>query len=247
MVIWLVFLIVWLFVILVIRLLISIRMLLLINKPLGLSSFDIIRILRRTKGIRKIGHAGTLDPLATGLMILATDQDTKKLTQLTGLDKTYECEVEFGKRSTSGDADGVITQGVLRDVSHDEFEKTLKNFVGEIEQRPPQTSAIKIGGKRAYALAREGIKVEMPTRIVRVDSIEILEWAWPRLRLRIACGKGTYIRSIAIDLGEAFGTGAYLTGLTRTAIGEFLLENAEELPEEEVAKFTGRFGGSNKL
>ncbi|PIQ77261.1 tRNA pseudouridine(55) synthase, partial [Candidatus Peregrinibacteria bacterium CG11_big_fil_rev_8_21_14_0_20_46_8] len=136
-------------------------MILLIDKPTGISSFDVIRILRRTKiepGGKKIkmGHAGTLDPLASGLMIIATEADTKRIEEFMGLPKEYECELEFGKRSISGDADGEMSEGNLRDISREEFEEVLQRFIGTIEQRPPQTSAVKIGGKRAYKLAREG-------------------------------------------------------------------------------------------
>lgn len=202
---------------------------LLIDKPKGITSFDVIRHLRKKLGVRKMGHAGTLDPLATGLLIIATGSATKEISRYMDLPKEYEVLIEFGKVSTTYDADGEISQGVLRDVSRTEFEDNLKNFIGEILQTPPIFSAKKIAGVRAYDLARQGKEVKLEPRKIKIDRIEILKWDWPFVSLRINCGKGTYIRSLAHDIGKKLGCGGYVKELRRTAIGEFKVENAERI------------------
>lgn len=200
---------------------------LLIDKPSGITSFDVIRQLRRKLGIRKMGHAGTLDPLATGLLIIGLEKGTKELSRYMGLPKEYEVLVEFGKVSTTYDADGElrIADCELR-IARVEFEEVLKNFIGEISQMPPQFSAKRINGRRAYDLARRGEQAALKPVKVFIENIEILEWNWPFARLRVRCGKGTYIRSLAHDLGEALGCGGYVKELRRTAIGEFRVEKA---------------------
>lgn len=200
-----------------------------IDKPSGITSFDVIRRLRRKLNIKKMGHAGTLDPLATGLLIVGVGPGTKELTKYLGLPKEYEFLVEFGKISTTYDADGEITNGKLRAVTRNEFENELENFIGEILQIPPAFSAKKIKGKCAYDLARKGEKVELAPQKVTINSIEILEWNWPFVKLRVKCSKGTYIRSLAHDLGQKFGCGGYVKELRRTAIGDFRVEQAEKL------------------
>ncbi|MBI2638956.1 tRNA pseudouridine(55) synthase TruB [Candidatus Peregrinibacteria bacterium] len=204
---------------------------LLIDKPSGITSFDVIRRLRQKLGIRKMGHAGTLDPLATGLLIIGLEKATKELAAYMGLPKEYEVLVEFGKVSTTYDAQGELRMmnDELQDVSREDFEKILKNFIGEIDQTPPQFSAIRVKGKRAYDLARRGEKVELASRKVRIDSIEILDWNWPFVSLRVKCGKGTYIRSLAHDIGQKIECGGYVKELRRTAIGDFRVENAQQL------------------
>lgn len=202
---------------------------LLIDKPKGITSFDVIRRLRNKLGIKKMGHAGTLDPLATGLLIIAIGFATKEISKYMNLPKEYEVLMEFGKTSTTYDADGEITNCVLRDVGRSEFEKVLENFIGEISQTPPIFSAKKIKGVRAYDLARQGKEVKLEPRIVKIDRIEILEWNWPLVRLRVNCGKGTYIRSLANDIGEKLDCGGYVKELRRTAIGEFKVEDAEKI------------------
>lgn len=207
-----------------------------IDKPKGITSFDVIRILRRQLGIRKMGHAGTLDPLATGLLIIATGKATKEISKYMGLPKEYEVEIEFGKTSTSYDADGEISVGSLRAVSREEFEEILPKFIGEIEQMPPIYSALKIKGVRAYDLARKGEAVTLMPRKVNVESIKIITWQWPVVSLKINCGKGTYIRSIAHDIGQMLGCGGYVRELRRTAIGEFRVENAKKLDVSNDAR-----------
>ncbi|MEK7524052.1 MAG: tRNA pseudouridine(55) synthase TruB [Patescibacteria group bacterium] len=204
---------------------------LLIDKPSGITSFDVIRQLRRKLGIKKMGHAGTLDPLATGLLIIATGPATKQISNYMNLDKEYEALIEFGKVSNTYDADGTVESfGVeLSNITQQNFQENLKTFIGIIQQTPPAFSAVRIKGQHAYDLARKGIKVELQPRTVTINRIEILDFSWPLVRLKIACGKGTYIRSLAHDLGQKLGCGGYIKELRRTAIGEFRVENAERL------------------
>lgn len=204
---------------------------LLIDKPSGITSFDVIRRLRTKLGIRKMGHAGTLDPLATGLLIIGLEKATKELAHYMGLAKEYEVLIEFGKVSTTYDADGELqfTNSELSMMSREEFEKQLQNFVGDIQQTPPPFSAIHVNGKRAYDLARRGEEVKLEPRKIQISAIEILNFDWPLARLRVQCGKGTYIRSLAHDLGAALGCGGYVKELRRTAIGDFRVENASPL------------------
>lgn len=202
-----------------------------IDKPSGITSFDVIRQLRRKLGIQKMGHAGTLDPLATGLLIIGLGKATKELSKYMNLDKEYEVLIEFGKISTTYDADGKITGVIASSAGVDRlrFEFILKNFVGEIQQIPPAFSAKRIKGRRAYDLARRGETVSLAAITVRVENIEILEWNWPLVRLSVRCSKGTYIRSLAHDLGQQLGCGGYVKELRRSAIGNFHVRDAMPL------------------
>lgn len=201
-----------------------------IDKPSGMTSFDVIRELRKKLKIRKMGHAGTLDPLATGLLIIALESATKEISNYMNLPKEYEVLIEFGKISDSYDADGEIKEtDNLKEISRKDFEESLKGFIGEIDQMPPAFSAKRIKGQRAYDLARKGLKVDLKPNKVRIFSIEILDWKWPTVSLRVKCGKGTYIRSLAHDLGQRLGCGGYVKELRRTAIGEFRVLDAQKL------------------
>ncbi len=209
---------------------------LLINKPTGITSFDVVRKLRKILNLRKIGHAGTLDPLAEGLMILALGEGTKLLEFLLKENKTYEAEVTLGKESDTYDAEGVLKNISAKEISNGELKKALQKFRGKIQQIPPKYSALKINGQKAYELARQGKEVEMKVRDVEVFGIEILEYIYPTLKLKIDCSTGTYIRSIAHDLGQELKVGGYLTKLKRTKIGKYVLGNSVSLEEVEVAK-----------
>lgn len=198
----------------------------LIDKPSGITSFDVIRRLRGKLGIKKMGHAGTLDPLATGLLIIAVGSATKTLSTYMGMPKIYEVTIEFGVRSTTYDADGELSSGTMRTVSREEFEEILKKFIGTTSQVPPAFSAIRVNGTRAYDLARRGKKIALPPRTVEISSIAILDFVWPVVKLRVSCSKGTYIRSLAHDLGEETGCGAYVKALRRVAIGSYRVEDA---------------------
>lgn len=204
---------------------------LLIDKPSGITSFDVIRILRKKLGIRKMGHAGTLDPLATGLLIIGLGEGTKDLSKYIGLPKEYEVTIEFGKVSNTYDALGKVEGKRFRGeaMMRGKFEKTLSKFIGTTSQIPPKFSALKVKGKRAYELARKGISFQLAPRNVEIFSIEILAWEWPVVKLHVKCGKGTYIRSFAHDLGQALGCGGYVKELRREAIGEFRVEQAKKI------------------
>ena len=208
-----------------------------VDKPSGMSSFGAVarvrRILSEEVGHRvKVGHTGTLDPFATGLLILLAGKATKKAPELTKLDKEYAATIRLGAKSSTGDPEGEITitdDGI--NISRAQVEKTLVQFVGEIEQRPPIFSAIKVNGQRAYKLARAGKKVEIPTRKVQIYSIDIIDYAPPFLKIRTHVGSGTYIRTLAEDIGKALGCDAYTTELRRTKIADY---DINKLPLFEV-------------
>jgi tRNA pseudouridine55 synthase len=196
---------------------------LVIDKPAGVSSARIVaRVKRLLPRGTKIGHAGTLDPFATGVLLLLVGRATKLCERLMDSPKQYEATVKFGANTATDDPETIEEP---RDVgaipTGDQVDSALRGFVGEIMQRPPAFSAMKVAGRRAYDLARKGNLVELEPRIVRVYAIERLAYQWPLLSLRIDCGRGTYIRAIARDLGEALGVGGYLTALRRTRIGRF--------------------------
>ena len=204
---------------------------LLINKPKGITSFGVIRKARKVLNMRKIGHAGTLDPMAEGLLILALGEGTKLLEYLIKQNKTYEAEITFGSVSDTYDAEGEITKISNEEISIEDIKKALKNFQGKIQQIPPKYSALKINGQKAYELARKGDDVKMKAREVEIYDLEILDYVYPKLNLKIDCSTGTYIRSIAHDLGDVLKCGGHLTALKRTKVGKYLLENAIELEE----------------
>lgn len=208
----------------------------LIDKPAEMTSFGVVarirRVLTQQAGKKvKVGHTGTLDPFATGLMIIVTGKECKNADHYTKLDKVYEATFELGKISTTGDPEGDITDVSDMRPSTEDVTAILKRFTGEIRQRPPIFSAIKIGGQRAYKLARDGQEVEIPLRTVTVYSLELLAYEYPMLSVRAHVSSGTYIRSLAVDIGEALRTGAYCTQLRRTAINKWHVDEAKKLTD----------------
>ncbi len=202
----------------------------LVYKPTGISSFGVVARVRRITGIRKVGHAGTLDPEAEGLMIILVGKDyTRKADSFLKLDKSYEVEATLGQTSTTGDREGELAQVSDKQPSEDEVREALRKFQGEIMQTPPVYSAIKVGGQRAYKLAREGKEVTIEPRKVTVASIELLNYSYPKLSFRADVSSGTYIRSLVEDIGVALGTGAYMSALTRTRVGDYNLGDAVHL------------------
>lgn len=201
---------------------------LLIDKPSGWTSHDVVAYLRRKLGVRKVGHAGTLDPFATGLLIVGVGRDaTKKLAEFLKMDKSYEATVRLGARSDTDDRTGKIEERKIdRAPSHDDVRRALDRFIGTIEQIPPAYSAKKIAGKKMYELARRGLSVERKPATVTIHSIELLDYQWPIAKIRTTVSSGTYIRALARDLGEALGAGAYLEELRRTSIGPHDLTSA---------------------
>lgn len=206
--------------------------LLLINKPLGWTSFDAVNKLRYRLKIKKIGHAGTLDPLATGLLIICTGKMTKQIEEFMGLEKEYTGTFVIGQTTPSYDLETAVSEAQdISAITNDSILKAVKSLTGKISQLPPAHSAIKVGGKRAYKFARQGKDIELKPREVEVSEFEITSVALPLVNFRIVCSKGTYIRSLARDLGESLGVGAYLSQLCRTRIGSFTLENALTIDE----------------
>ena len=200
---------------------------LLIDKPRGWTSFDVVKKVRNVLGIRKVGHAGTLDPLATGLLIVCTGKMTKKTNELMGLQKEYTATLVVGQTTPSHDLEtetsqqkpiGHLTAGAIHNAA--------SGFMGEILQTPPAYSAVRVGGKRAYTMARAGKPVQLEPRTVEVSALEVEAMRLPEIDFRIVCSKGFYVRSFARDYGEALGTGAYLKALRRTAIGPYRVDHA---------------------
>lgn len=207
---------------------------LLIDKPDGMTSFGVVARVRRVFSEQagkkvKVGHTGTLDPFATGLLILCIGKETKNAMSYTKLDKVYEATIRLGQTSTTGDPEGDVTDVSDRQPSLDEVKEVVAKFVGEITQRPPIYSAIKVDGHRAYDLARAGKDVEIPTRQVTIHSLEIREYSYPELKIRTHVSSGTYIRTLAEDIGKALGTGAYCIQLRRTKVADWDVANAQTL------------------
>jgi tRNA pseudouridine55 synthase len=200
---------------------------LLINKPYEWTSFDVVNKLRYILKIKKIGHAGTLDPLATGLLIICTGKMTKQIDEFMGLEKEYTGKFVLGQTTPSHDLETVVSESTdISVLTQDQIHAAAKALTGNLQQLPPMHSAIKIGGKRAYQFARKGQDIELKHRAVDISVFEITALQLPEVAFRIVCSKGTYIRSIARDFGNALGVGAYLSELCRTRIGEYLLSDA---------------------
>lgn len=205
---------------------------LLINKPLRWTSFDVVNKLRGKLKIKKIGHAGTLDPLATGLLILCTGKMTKRIDEFQAQEKEYTGKFVIGKTTPSHDLETAVEDaGSIDHITEAELFAAAQKFTGVLQQIPPMHSAIKIDGKRAYKFARKGKDVELKPREVTVSIFEITAIEKPFVAFRIVCSKGTYIRSIARDFGNELGTGAYLASLCRTRIGSFKLSDALEIDQ----------------
>jgi len=209
---------------------------LLIDKPAEMTSFGVVarvrRVLSREAGKKvKVGHTGTLDPFATGLMIIVVGKECKNAGHYTKLDKVYEATFRLGQISTTGDPEGGLTDINSKVPTQSEIKDVLARFTGEISQRPPIFSAIKINGQRAYKLARDGQEVEIPLRNVTVYSLDLIEYDYPNIKIRTHVSSGTYIRSLAVDIGEALGTGAYCTQLRRTAINDWSVADAKKLSD----------------
>jgi len=202
---------------------------LLVDKPPGPTSHDLVDAVRRALGIRKVGHAGTLDPFASGLLIIGVGQATKRLSEFVGLDKEYLATLRLGAFSDTMDRTGHIVEapGPERQAPNArEVESVLKRFTGEIEQIPPMYSAKKVDGRKLYELARQGKEVERKPVRVTIHEIELFSYDWPLMKIRTRVSSGTYIRALAHDIGAALGCGAYLEELRRTKVGLFDVANA---------------------
>lgn len=224
-----------------------------IDKPPGMTSFGVVARVRRVLSHRagkkvKVGHCGTLDPFATGLLILVTGKECRNAMRYTKLDKVYEATFRLGQTSTTGDPEGEIMPYVANSKPQNDIQASsiskqpdiavvksvLVQFVGDIKQRPPAFSAIKINGQRAYKLARSGKKVDIPERAVTIYALELLDYAYPLLKVRAHVSSGTYIRSLAADIGEALNTGAYCQELRRTQIADWQVSQAQKLADFDI-------------
>lgn len=209
---------------------------LLIDKPADMTSFGVVARIRRVLTTQqqkkvKVGHTGTLDPFATGLMILVIGKECKNAGIYSKLDKVYEATFRLGQISSTGDPEGELREVSTKQPTREDIEQTLKKFRGEISQRPPIFSAIKINGQRAYKLARDGQEVEIPLRQVQIHTLELLDYSYPEVKIRTHVSSGTYIRSLAVDIGEQLGTGAYCTALRRTTIANWTIDTAQQLSD----------------
>ncbi len=202
---------------------------LVVDKPVGLTSHDVVQIVRKGTNIRRAGHTGTLDPRASGVLVILIGPAVRLSEYVSASDKRYQAVVRLGTRTDTYDADGRILSTSPVNITEEQFEEALKKFVGTIEQVPPPYSAVKIKGRKAYEMAREGEEVDLSPRIIQVYNLELLEWAPPEAVIDVYCSSGTYVRSLAHDLGEALGCGAHLVGLRRTKSGRFTLRDAVPL------------------
>jgi tRNA pseudouridine55 synthase len=210
---------------------------LLVDKPAGPTSHDVVNEIRRQFGIKKVGHAGTLDPNATGLLIILLGRGTKLSEKLMSSDKVYEGSIKFGEETDSYDADGELVASLpVMPMTLEELNEAADSFVGDIMQEPPMVSAVKQGGVPLYKLARKGIEVERKARLIHVYTYRFLRYEEPIGWFRVACTKGTYVRSLAHDLGQKLGCGAHLETLRRITSGRF--EVADSVPFEEALRMT---------
>ena len=205
---------------------------LLVDKPLQWTSFDVVKKLKYALNLKKIGHAGTLDPLATGLLILCTGKKTKQIETFQNQGKVYEGTLVLGQTTPSYDLETEPTEAMdLSQITEQQVKKATGDFIGEVEQTPPIFSAVKVDGKRAYLHARKGDDIKLRSRIVKIDKFEILSIELPQVRFLVSCSKGTYIRSLVNDFGNKLGVGAYLSQLRRTKIGDYKVTDAYTIEE----------------
>ena len=206
-----------------------------VDKPQGMTSHDIVAFIRKHFGFKKVGHAGTLDPIATGLLVILIGRYTRSSNLFINDDKEYVATLVLGARSDTGDAWGkVIPSGKEIIFTNDRIEGTFKRFLGEIYQTPPAYSAIKYKGRKLYELARKNISVEIKPRKIHIKELEIMKLALPEITFRVRCSKGTYVRQLCADIGDSLGCGGYMSGLRRTRSGKFSLDEA--LSMEELKK-----------
>ncbi len=206
--------------------------LVIVDKPAGLTSHDVVARVRRLAGTRKVGHAGTLDPMATGVLVLGVNRATRLLGHLMLTEKAYDATITLGESTTTDDAEGeTIARSDTSALGEAQVRAALADFVGDIDQVPTAVSAIKVDGKRAYARVRAGEEVELKARRVHIAAIEVTRVALPEVDISVRCSSGTYVRAIARDLGAALGVGGHLSALRRTAVGAFAIDTARTLDD----------------
>ncbi len=216
---------------------------LVVDKPVGMTSHDVVEIIRKGSSIRRAGHTGTLDPRASGVLVVLLGPAVRLSEFVSASDKRYQAIIKLGGATDTYDADGRFTNqpNTAINVTEAQFNEELLKFVGEIEQTPPPFSAVKVGGRKAYEMARQGEEVELAPRKITVHHLEVLEWAPPEVVVDVHCSSGTYVRSLANDLGAALGCGAYLVGLRRTKSGRFTLRDATPLRKLQDAFTSGNW------
>jgi len=215
---------------------------LVVNKPSGITSHDVVDFIRRKFNIKRVGHAGTLDPLATGVLVMLLGKATKLSNTFLNDDKEYIAKLYFGKSTDTQDSQGkVLEEKNIAPIDIENIKKALENFKGEIEQIPPMVSAIKHKGKKLYELARAGKTVVREPRKIRISEIEILDFKFPELTFKVKCSKGTYVRTLCEDIGKTLGVPSHMSGLVRSASGDFLLEdskNMEDVNEKDIISYS---------
>ncbi len=202
---------------------------LVVDKPVGLTSHDVVQIVRRGTGIRRAGHTGTLDPRASGVLVVLVGPAVRLSEYVSASDKRYQAIIRLGESTDTFDGDGEVTRRSAVEITEEEIHELLTQFEGTVEQVPPAYSAKKINGKKAYELAREGEEVELEAKEIDVYHLELLEWDPPEAIIDVFCSSGTYVRALANDLGDALGCGGHLVGLRRTKSGEFALRDAIQM------------------
>ncbi|NMC47358.1 MAG: tRNA pseudouridine(55) synthase TruB [Chloroflexi bacterium] len=208
----------------------SVSGVLVVDKPIGITSHDVVQIIRNGTRIKRAGHTGTLDPRASGVLVILLGPAVRLSEYVSAEDKRYHAVIQLGKKTDTFDEEGTVTGGTSpEDITAQQFDEALQGFVGEIEQVPPPYSAVKVNGRKAYEMARKGEEVELEPRIIHVHDLELLEWDPPQALVDVHCSSGTYVRSLANDLGEVLGCGAMLAGLRRTKSGKFTLKDAISL------------------
>jgi tRNA pseudouridine55 synthase len=215
---------------------------LVVDKPVGMTSHDVVQAIRNGTGLRRAGHTGTLDPRASGVLVILVGPAVRLSEFVSASDKRYQAIIRLGSTTDTFDADGKFTHSDAPvNVTEEQFEKVLSTFIGEIEQTPPPYSAVKVQGRKAYEMARQGEEVDLAPRKITVHHLEVLEWAPPEAVIDVHCSSGTYVRSLANDLGTALGCGAYLVGLRRTKSGRFSLRDATPLRKLQEAFHAGNW------
>jgi tRNA pseudouridine55 synthase len=215
---------------------------LVVDKPVGMTSHDVVQAIRNGTGLRRAGHTGTLDPRASGVLVILVGPAVRLSEYVSASDKRYQAIIRLGGSTDTFDAEGLVTP--TKDpvnVTEAQFEEALKTFIGEIEQTPPPYSAVKVQGRKAYEMAREGEEVELAPRKITVHHLEVLEWTPPEVVIDVHCSSGTYVRSLANDLGVMLGCGAYLVGLRRTKSGRFSLRDSVPLRKLQEAFTAGNW------
>ena len=214
-----------------------------VNKPSGMTSHDVVNCVRRKFNMRQIGHAGTLDPMATGVLVMLVGKSTKLFDRFVSFDKAYNATLQLGLTTTTADIQGTILKELpFPHITRSQIEEVFPRFTGNIQQFPPMVSAVKFQGKRLYKLARQGVEVQRQPRDIRIDVLTLIDFVPPQVKFYLECSKGTYVRQLAQDIGEVLGCGGCISQIERTQVGPFVLKDAvtlEELNENHIRQWQG--------